>query len=135
MNKLKQVAKTIGSKIVTILIVILIFFIIYNIYKSIKQNYEVNQKINFLEKEIEDVKKQNYHLQNLILYYNTDSFKELELRRKLALKKQGETMVLVPENKGQKTDEEKTQSIESNEENNQSLTPNYVLWWRYIIGN
>lgn len=133
MTKIKDFFQQIGSLAVTILIILVIIFIIFNIYKSIMRNHQINEQISSLETEIEEIKKKNNYLENLIIYYNTDTFRELELRRKLGMKKVDERVVIIPENKSSNGKNELgLPTYEDKKEERQD--PNYLKWWRYITG-
>lgn len=100
--------------------------------KVVWQNYEINQKIANLKIEIEKIKKQSKHLENLIVYYGSNIYREVEARRKLGLKKPGETIVPLP-NLDKK--EERKIDDKNSEASNKIVEPNYVKWWKLVIQN
>lgn len=126
----------IGSFLVTALIVLIIGYIVYNISHSVWHNYEINQKISNLKEEINKLKIKNKNLLNLIVYYQSNTFKELEARRKLGLKKKDETMIIIPENNGSLKNSAEFLPDSSNQQNNQNMpvTPNYLKWRNFVIG-
>ncbi|MHA1372541.1 MAG: FtsB family cell division protein [Promethearchaeota archaeon] len=135
MNKTKTFFKQIGSFLTTLIILAVIVFIIYNIYKSTVQNYQINKQITELENQIQEIKKQNQYLKNLIIYYNTDTFKELELRRKIGMKKPDEVVLIMPENKNQKEQKEPNEPMYKEQNNKKEVQePNYQKWLKYITG-
>lgn len=127
--------KKAGSFVATCLIIITIGYIVVNIYKSVLKNYKINEQITKLQDEISEIKTTNRYFGNLIMYYQTKSFKELELRKKLGFKKPDETMMIVPEN----TDPTKKSDADnikfSSPQTETTVLPNYLKWFHCIIGN
>ena len=96
------------------------FILVRGIYRT----YQYNQWIEEYAQTIANLEKENEQMQNLILYYETQSFKEVEARQKLGLKAPDEKVVVIPENKDQPTQQE----------TKPSGTPNYLKWWQWIFG-
>lgn len=124
-----------GNNFSKIIILLVILYILFNLGRSIFGNYQVNEKILTVNNEITDLANQNQMIKNQNLYYQTNTYKEIEARRKLDLKKEGETVVIVPEN-SDKTD---TINISDPTNNNNSskkivIIPNHVKWWNLLIG-
>lgn len=119
------------GKLFTYVLIIYIFFIMF---RSVWVNWQLNQQINAIKKQIELTKEQNRNLENLIVYYQSDSFKEVEARRKLGLKKPGEKVIAVPA---------KTYAnykVESEAEKNRLSVgmgvdnlPNWKAWYQYLF--
>lgn len=114
--------------------IFLIFLLAYALFllgRSVYFNYKTNQQIATLKEEIQIAQEENSNLQNLILYYQTDAFKELEARRQLGLAKPGEMVISLPENK-----ESRASSVKDGgkpfEKTNKG-TPNYIKWWNFIF--
>ena len=118
------------SKILVYLIALYILFILG---KAIWTNWQLNRQIVDLQQQIADINAQNKNLENLILYYKSDSFREVEARKKLGLKKPGEVAIAVPtqsnENYNQETEAQKQGVSETPKEEN---TPNWQLWWQFF---
>ena len=112
--------------------VALIIYSAYVIGVAIQNNFATNQQIKSLREDIVALKDDVNNLQNTIIYYQTDSFKELEARKRLGLKGAGETIIMLPKNNEKKVDsslqtpQEKTDQEEEN-------TSNPVKWYRYIF--
>lgn len=128
--------KNLFSNLVSIIIILIIVYIIFNIGKSTWKNYQINREIVNIEAEIEGLKVKNATLKNLILYYQTDTFKELEARKKLGLKKPDEKVIIVPENDGQ-SDNYKEELFGKSQTQNKLIEkkPNYAKWWYFVMGN
>lgn len=132
-EKIVSVSQNIISWSGRILVLAIIGFIIFNIGRSVYKNWQTNQKIADIEKAIVELEKQNKNLQNLIAYYQTNAFKELEARQKLGYLKPDEKVLIIPE-LGQNK-ETQTPTVNSQEEKNQSSQdPNFLKWYHYIFG-
>ena len=118
------------GKIFVYLIVLYIFFIVG---KAIWINWQLKKEISEIERQIVEMEVQNKNLENLILYYKSDSFREIEARKKLGLKKPGEVAIAVPvksyDNFQQETEMEKQGVSEVPKEEE---TANWQLWWQYF---
>ncbi len=96
--------------------------------KETYRKYQIQKEIDSLQQEAEKVSEKNQELRQLIEYYQTDAYKELEARKKLGLQKKGEKVVIIkssPENYLNKTS-----NLECAESKNAS---NLEKWWRYFF--
>ena len=110
-------------------ILLLIIYILFILGRVVWKNYQINVQIEKVNKEIAQLKDDNKNMENLILYYSTDSFKEIEARRKLGLKKPDEKVIAVDV-----SEEEKPIESFFNQSAQRPLpTPNYIKWWNKII--
>ena len=110
---------------------LLAIYLIFLVGRSVYLNYRVRQRVAQIEAETKRLKGENQRLTNLISYYQTETFRELEARSKLGLKKPGETVIAVPEN----ADEPAEEQFRPEEESTQpESTPNYIKWWEYLFG-
>ena len=66
-------------------------------------------------------------MQNQINYYQTSSFKEKQAREKLGYKAAGESIMALP------LDKEEEKTIDPILGEVSIKTPNYRLWWQYIV--
>lgn len=119
-----------------IIILLVIIYILVNLGRSILGNYKVNEKIVGVNNEISDLEEENQFLKNQNLYYQTDIFKELEARRKLGLKAEGENVVIAPDNSdtADSLDNSSISISNKNVQNKTTVVPNYVKWWWYMLG-
>lgn len=116
-----------------ILIYLLILYTFFLLGKAVWTNYQLKQQTELIEKEIANIQKQNKDLENLILYYKSDSFREVEARRKLGLKKPDEKMMQVPVKKlGDFPSELEAQKESFQEQTQEEKQPNWQLWWQYF---
>ena len=106
-------------------------YLIYLIGNLSWKNYHIDQTTNDLRQTTENYEIENQSLNDYLAYYKSKSYQELELRRRLMLKKPGENVVLLPIRK----DDDRTlyisqerQLIEYKKEQNK--VPNYYKWWK-----
>lgn len=64
--------------------------------RSAWQNHLIQKQITGLQGQLNAMRAENQHQQLLLNYYQTESFRELEARRKLGLKKPDEKALAVP---------------------------------------
>ena len=65
------------------------------LFQSVYFNYQASQKIGDLKRQFIVLEQKKLSLEALIAYYQTDTFRELEARKKLGLKMPGEKVVKV----------------------------------------
>ena len=121
MQKKKNVlSKLFFSKLFFLLSIILILLLVWFFLKGYNENRATNQNLESLKKEIEDLEKDNQEFSRLIEYFNSSSFIEKEAREKLGLKKDGEKVVVVPENNDYRQDQN-NKIAEKNIENKKNI--------------
>lgn len=112
----------------------LIVYLVIILGRSIYKNYSINQKISELEDEIIALRLDNENIKNLLLYYNIDSFKELEIRRRLGMQKPDEKVAVFEEAKlGGEENNEEVMAF-SSASTDQKPEPNYLKWFHYLAG-
>lgn len=132
MNSLKRIKLT--DLMGKLLLYLLIIYTFYMLGRSIWQNYELKQQEKAIRAAIAKVEQQNKDLNNLIAYYQSSSFREVEARQKLGLKKPGEKVVIV----AQKDSVTNYQTEQNQEQQNIATTEqpttaaNWQLWWNYF---
>jgi hypothetical protein len=103
------------NSMVPILILLAAVYFGFLLYQSVYVNYQTNKKISEAEGEQENLK-------DLIAYYKTDTFQELEARKKLGLKLPGEKVVKVEVPKvATKEESSKPQTKSDNKRSNPEL--------------
>ena len=114
----------------------LIVYVFFILGRSIWINWQLRQNMQKLEAEIENINIEKKNMENLILYYKSDSFKEVEARQKLGLKKPGETVIAVKSKTSQDyaTESQKQkQDIAARQSSQEEKSPNWQLWWEYFV--
>ena len=117
-------------KNISVYVVAVYVFIILG--RSIWLNWSLKKQTDQIKIEISALEGQNKNLQNLIVYYRSDSFKELEAREKLGLKKPDEKVVSVPVKKYASTPTLPEELILTSKKANKPI-PNWRAWWLYIF--
>ncbi len=104
-------------------------FLGINLGEMYYKERQVQKEIDSLKNEIKSFEENNYNLSRLVELSKTDEWKEVEARKKLNMKKEGENMVIitVPDNPDKK-------AIEAEMDKNKNL-PNYVKWWNYFFAS
>lgn len=117
-----------------LLIYALIVYVFFILGRSVWANFQLNKQINTIKNQISELQDQNKNLGNLILYYQSDSFKEVEARAKLGLKKPGETAIAVTTKKYDNYQTE-TEAEKANiaDKTGDIATPNWQAWWGYFF--
>ena len=98
-------------------------------------NYQLNKQTDQMNSDIVKIQQQNKNLANLNIYYQSDSFKEVEARRTLGLVKPGEKVALVPVEPAP-TDfnaQVQNQAAQIAPKEKVEINKNYQLWWQYFF--
>jgi len=130
-NKIKNFFSSTGALIIKIIIFAAVIYIIFSISKSIWKNWQITQEIKKTDELVTELTEKIATLKNQILYFQTETFKELEARKRLGLKKAEENVLLIPEN----VDTVKSNNSTDNEVQNKTKesSSNPIKWWQYII--
>ncbi len=113
------------SRIFFIFLVPVFLALLVGIFQQIYERYQVQAKLNELNAEVANYKKQQEDLTKLIEYYQDPSNLENEARVRLNLKKEGEKVVIILPTATSTSDN----AISSSDEN----LPNYKQWWYYFF--
>lgn len=98
--------------------------------KEYYREYKIKEEIDLLKKEIDSLEKDNYKLSQFIEYYQTDEYKELEIRKRFNMKKEGEKVAVI------KPVGDVLGSFSAEQENNtENNLPNYIKWWNYFFAS
>ena len=73
-----------------------------------------SEKVSEVEQRLEDLKRENVSLKNELEYKKSDEFKEEEIRNRLGLAREGETVVIVPKNDEGLTTNDESKSKKAN---------------------
>lgn len=119
---------------------LLVFWILFLLGRALWQNWDLKHSISKLNEQLLTLTQQKKDLENLNLYYNSDSFKELEARKRLGLKKPGEKLVVLPmatPSQGQVTPSNFPEQLAQEKKTiagveAPSKIPNWALWWQYF---
>jgi len=117
------------------LIYLLLLYTFVMLGRVIYLNYQLNKKTDQMKSDIAKIQQQNKNLANLNIYYQSDSFKEVEARRTLGLVKPGEKVALVPTELAP-TDfntSVQSQAAQIAPKEKVVINKNYQLWWQYFF--
>ena len=81
------------QKLLVIILAVAITGISIQLYKQLYIKYELKQELNKIEKNISEQQKKNSNLLNKVSSLENDDFLKMELKEKLNLKEEGETVV------------------------------------------
>ena len=101
-------------------------YLLYSAAASLVSNYKSQQEIASAQNRITELKLEKERLQSLLVYYDTKSYQEIELRRRMLLKKPGETVVAL---RGDHPLTEMTADTESPA----PATPAWRQWYDYYF--
>lgn len=107
-----------------ILAIIFAIFLGVNSARKIMSFHGTAQNVEEAEQKLKRLRVENEELQKELEYKGSDRFVEEEIRNKLGLAKEGETVVIVPK-------EENQQPASSN----QQPAPNWQKWRDLLLGN
>jgi len=100
--------------------------------REVLLRYTIEREIAQLKAEFQELEQKNINLDQLISYFQSETFQEEEARTKLGLQKEGESVVILP----QQTSEEVI--LSSNNGDLRSTTEakrNPTKWWQYFFGS
>jgi cell division protein FtsB len=100
--------------------------------QAIYRNYNAQQESKALQQQLTTAQEEKARLQSLVIYYNTDAFREKELRRALLLKKPDEKVYALPESAVGKQEEEAELARREQEDPRTSL-PTWKQWIQYLF--
>lgn len=99
---------------------------------AINKNYQSRQKIRSIKQEIADLEAKIKRQELLNIYYNSDTYKELEARRRLSLKKPDEKVFILPKEQDQKAQAPNQPTSQSKKTSVQESNPR--RWLRFLMG-
>ncbi len=112
------------SKFFLVFCLFILIIILVGVVNGTVKNYKVNSEVAGLQTEIARLEKQNQDFGQLVKYLNSDIFIEQEAKLKLGLKKEGENLVVIPDQAlPTQTDTQKDVQVLSNP----------AKWWAYFF--
>ena len=126
-NIIEGIERFIPMTFTSLLIFLFIIYSFFIVGRSIWINYDSNKELEVEAAKIAELEEEINLMQNRINYYQTSSFKEKEAREKLGYKAPGENVMVLP------LDKEDEKNVDTVLGEVEIKTPNYSLWWKYII--
>jgi len=133
---MQTIKKILSSKAFLFFLLLAVIWIGLVSIKAYYKKYQLDQEIASLKKEIGKLDKQNDELNQLTKYFNNQSFLEKEAKDKLNLKKEGESVVMVPEAaiSQELPVENATKPILGGGQPEEVIENNLIKWWKYLFG-
>lgn len=117
------------SQFFTVILIIVIVLFSVKAVKEILNRRSINQELSGLDKQILDLQVKQQDLESLITYLQSPEFIEKEARTRLNLRKEGEKIIIIPN--------ESTTKIQTLDSQITTSTPeqlsNIQKWWHYIF--
>ena len=130
-NYLREILSSRG--LVFLLFIFIASSLIWNTIQVIQRNFELQKDVDKLEEEISLLELENTNLKLGIDYYNTDSFLELEARKKFNRVASGEKVLLLEKNNDEIKAQEKAK-LEKQEEERAQYQQNLDAWLDFFFG-
>ncbi len=104
---------------------------LFLVVTSTAQNYRMNREINTQKDHIKTLEQRNILLKLALVYYRSNSYKEIEARRLLGVKGKDEHVVALPQ-----ANTAATLGVADASAQPQSSAglPPYLAWWRLFFG-
>jgi cell division protein FtsB len=112
--------------------VLILCYILFLVGKSSIGNLNINQEIYKLQSDIEKTKDKNKELEELNIYYQSNSYKEKQARLKLGYAKPGESVIIIPQDDSSKDDSTLVENDNENKTTNLEQ-PNWKNWINYFF--
>lgn len=87
------------KKIALFVLVVVFVFVFSAARKEGEKNRQIFSEIDNLKNQADQLKKEKQNLSSLMAFFETETFKERELKKQLGLQKEGEKVILISEKK------------------------------------
>ena len=103
--------------------------------QAMLRNYSSQQETTALRTQLQTAKQERERLTSLVVYYQTDNFKEKELRRAMLLVRPNETVYALPESSMVRSLESETVSdgVVNTTASPNSALPYWRQWLQYLF--
>jgi len=129
------IKRLLSSKVFLFFLLLAVIWLGIVLVRTAYRRYQLDQEVSSLKSEIDKLDKKDNELSQLIKYFNNQSFLEREAKDKLNLKKEGESVVMVPEAAiSQELSENITSSEPKAEVQKKPADNNFIKWWKYLFG-
>lgn len=122
--------KSLKKTIISLVLIIILIFVVFSFIIAWQKNHQINNEITDLKDQISNMETENYKLSDLIKYLNSNAFIEEKARVDLGFKKEGEKVVLVPDNI-----KNNIIAVENQNQSDKSIQDlsNPQKWWKYFF--
>lgn len=114
------------SKIINLIIIIAGVFVIVNLTRSINELLHAGDRIKEIEYQVNQLKQRNNQLKKQLAEVQSPQYLEKIARDKLGLAKEGETVVILPQNSSIESRQTSSAEVEKN-------LPNWQKWRRLFF--
>lgn len=114
------------KKIGIVLAIIAAVFIIYNLIIQILDALKSGERLSTGAESLYKLEAKNKELKKRLLQIKSPEFIEKEARNKLGLGKQGETLVIIP-------DEKIKEVLQASASAKEARLPNWLGWWKVFF--
>lgn len=131
------IKRVLSSKIFLFFLLLAVIWIGLVSVRAYYKKYQLDQEITALKFQIGKLDKQDQDLSQLLKYFDSSNYLEIEAKDKLNLKKSDESVVMVPE--AAISQELATQQATSGVGQSFATQPsvaenNLIKWWNYLFG-
>lgn len=125
-----------GLSLGNVIVIAIFCYLVFLIGSVIWRNYQNNQTIAKMEDNLTVTQLENGLRKELLVYYQSDNYKEVELRRRLMLQKPGEKVVMLPIRKNDTNDpfNDLVNTVAPTQTTPPNQTPNVVKWVNLFFG-
>jgi len=123
--------KDLGLRI--LFVALFLFAVTSNIQKIISNN-KLNERVRQSKEDLAMLEAKSKKLELLSTYYQSTTYQEVEARRRLAMQKPDEKVVIIKGIPTDSTNNFETLS-EPTENSNTKSQSNPARWWQYFFGN
>ena len=127
-EKIRLLITQVSDKFSSLLLVIFAVFLAFSLFKNFVNEKKIDEKISTKEKQVESIRKDNEELEEELEKVKGEEFVEKKLRDKLGLAREGEIVVVLPD------DEVLRRFAPKYQEEVEELTPpNWKKWLNLFI--
>ena len=111
-------------------------YLIVSAGQAMVRNYRSQQQTDTLQQQLSDLQLEQQRLEGLLVYYNTDTYKEQALRQNFLLVMPGERVYALPESGNVRSLEaEALQPVQqpTSAQQKQSIAPDWQQWLNYLL--
>ena len=114
------------KRIISVVGILVFIFITYNLVGQILNTLKSGDRLTETETKLKELQSQNSQLKNRLAEVQTPDFVEQQARDSLGLAKDGETLVIIPE-------EKINLILEASKEAQIVRLPNLLGWWKVFF--
>ena len=89
--------RVVSPKIMISVAVVVVIFVLVSLAQEMNRRLQIQREVASLQQEVRDMEKKVIEMESLNQYFDTDDFQERMAREKLNFRAEGETVVLVTE--------------------------------------